>query len=131
MGRQYTFADLNTDEKPKITACARTFGDVTYPYECKGRTATGYGFTPLHAYRQWEKNWSRRFRYYEAREKHAAQTIALHQRVEAQAPRSKGKNYRCQRCGLSGFIWKQTDRGWRLFTPDPFEMHTCQGDNHG
>lgn len=80
MSRKYSFEDVNTDEKPRIVAKSRTFGGHTYAYECKGRSSVGYGYTPEHAYRQWKKNWQRRFNFYGHREHHAQQTIAFFER---------------------------------------------------
>ena len=132
MGRHYTFADLNTNEKPRITVSSRTFGDTTYPYACKGRAATGYGYTPLHAYRAWEKNWKRRHKFYGDQAVHAEQTIALHEKIKTATPRSKGPNYRCKHCGTDGLIWQQIEGGnWRLFATEPLQMHKCHGGKHG
>lgn len=80
MARRYSFVDVNSSEKPRIVTKARTFGEHTYVYECKGRSSVGYGYTPEHAYRQWKKNWQRRFNFYGQREQRTQQTLAFFER---------------------------------------------------
>ncbi|WP_315127333.1 hypothetical protein [Comamonas antarctica] len=127
MSRRYSFADLNTNAKPRIAMKSRVFGSQTYAWECKGRTALGYGNTPKEAYRKWEKNWARRFRFYGTRETYAQDVL---QRFGARKKEPVG--IRCKRCGTEGLHWVELDTGWRLFTSAD-AIHQCSrtGANHG
>lgn len=32
----------------------------------------------------------------------------------------------CKYCGVEGFIWRETDKGWRLADPATGQIHTCK-----
>ena len=126
MPRKYSFADVNSDAKPLITRCERQFGDVVYTWHCAGRGSEGFGTTPDQAYTRWQKNWARRFRFYETRVRHSADVLHLFARVPADpSPKTKV----CNRCGASGLHWENTEHGWRLFNPEN-QMHRCHKKAH-
>lgn len=55
---------IDSDAKPRIRRCDRTFGPFTYTHVCEGRCCTGHGFTPGHAYAHWLRNYRRRIVYW-------------------------------------------------------------------
>lgn len=123
MVRKYTFADVNTEDKPAITKCHRQFGDETYAWQCIGRASQGFGTTPAEAYKRWLKNWTRRFRFYGDRDRWA--TEYLSRRTSDVAPADEpvvGKA--CKFCGRGGLHWGYTDSGWRLYDSHE-QMHLC------
>lgn len=110
MAKKYTFADINTDEKPAIRRCLRHFGRSRFTWKCEGRGSVGFGATPTEAYWHWRNNWVRRLAFYGAREGLAV------------APSAKGRV--CNRCGVDGLHWAMTGAGWRLFDAAE-QLHGC------
>lgn len=78
MGRRYTFDDLNIATPPRISKGVWQFGLRVYHWRCLGRTATGYGTTPIEAYAKWEMNWKRRLKRYGSQHERATQWLRAH-----------------------------------------------------
>jgi hypothetical protein len=62
---------VDADEKPRIKRVHHKGALAHFSYRCDGCGSTGYGYTPGHAYRQWEKNHTRRQRFYAERRRQA------------------------------------------------------------
>jgi hypothetical protein len=83
--KRYTFADFNTEEKPRIVKYSRAFGARVYTYRCTGRSSDGYGTTPADAYNAWNRNWRRRFKFYSDRasaERASAERVQLSKQIQ-------------------------------------------------
>lgn len=71
MGKKYTLQDLQDPKLPRITEGRFVHGH-DYTHRCKGRGSLGYGYSAKEAYNRWLRNWKRRLRFYEEREKQAS-----------------------------------------------------------
>ena len=117
---KYSYQDINTKDKPRILKRDRKFGNTIYHYVCSGRSSKGYGYTPEHAYKEWQRNWNRRMEFYGTREKNAQQVI---DNVTSKQPEVH-KTLACRRCGIEGLHWETFQNGYRLFSADG-ELHKC------